>query len=236
MSLKLIISDLDGTILETEDYHRRAYNELFKEIGLSVTWNRQDYMDRLKIMGGGKLKEVFSWLNRSEKEYSLFKQEMYQRKTRLYIDLITADLSLGNLTLRPGIERLFNEIHQENIPLAIGTACEKKAAFEVLESALGSSFLTSLKTLGGGDDTPHKKPDPAIYLLVAEQCGVDPKDCVVLEDTNHGMKAALNAGMKCVVAPSEYAMEHDFTGASLCLKDFETPHFLTLKKVSALFA
>ena len=144
MSLKLIISDLDGTILETEDYHRRAYNELFKEIGLAVTWSRQDYMDRLKIMGGGKLKEVFSWLDRSEKEYSSFKQEMYQRKTRLYIDLITADLNLGNLTLRPGVERLFNEIQKENVPLAIGTACEKKAAFEVLESALGSSFLTSL--------------------------------------------------------------------------------------------
>ena len=60
MSLKLIISDLDGTILETEDYHRRAYNELFNEIGLAVSWTRQDYMDRLKIMGGGKLKEVFS--------------------------------------------------------------------------------------------------------------------------------------------------------------------------------
>ena len=235
MSLKLIISDLDGTILETEDYHRRAYNELFKEIGLAVTWNPQDYMDRMKIMGGGKLKEIFSLLERSEKEYGSFKQEMYQRKTRLYIDLITADLSLGNLTLRPGVERLFNEIQEEKFPLAIGTACEKKAAFEVLESALGSKFLTSLKTLCGGDDTLHKKPDPAIDLLVAEQCGVEPKDCVVFEDTDHGLKAALNAGMKCVVAPSEYALEHDFTGASLCLKDFETPDFLTLKKVSALF-
>ena len=49
MSLKLIISDLDGTILETEDYHRRAYNELFHEIGLAEL-DRQDYMDRLKIM------------------------------------------------------------------------------------------------------------------------------------------------------------------------------------------
>ena len=99
MSLKLIISDLDGTILETEDYHRRAYNELFHEIGLAVSWSRQDYMDRLKIMGGGKLKEVFSWVDRPEKEYGSFKEEMYQRKTRLYIDLITADLSLGKLTL-----------------------------------------------------------------------------------------------------------------------------------------
>ena len=179
------------------------------------------------------MKEVFSWVDRPEKEYGSFKEEMYQRKTRLYIDLITADLSLGKLTLRPGVERLFNEIQQENIPLAIGTACEKKAALEVLESALGSNFLTSLKTLCGGDDTPHKKPDPAIYLLVAK-LGVEPR-IVLFGNTSHGMKAALMAGMKCVVAPSEYALEHDFTGASLFLVDFETPHFLTLENC-ALFA
>ena len=97
MSLKLIISDLDGTILETEDYHRRAYNELFQEIGLAVTWSRQDYMDRLKIMGGGKLKEVFSWVDRPENEYGSFKEEMYQRNLWQDLQCLAVKLAICQL-------------------------------------------------------------------------------------------------------------------------------------------
>ena len=54
--MKLLISDLDGTILETEDYHRLAYNKLFGELGLSQNWSKQDYMDRLQTMGGNKFR------------------------------------------------------------------------------------------------------------------------------------------------------------------------------------
>ena len=74
MPLRLIISDLDGTIVETEDYHRRAYNVLFKEIGLQVSWSKQDYIDRLKVMGGEKLREVFAWLKPPQEEYLNFKK------------------------------------------------------------------------------------------------------------------------------------------------------------------
>ena len=58
--MKLLISDLDGTIVETEDYHRLAYNALFKDLGLSQNWSKQEYMDRLQTMGGHKFREVFS--------------------------------------------------------------------------------------------------------------------------------------------------------------------------------
>jgi HAD superfamily hydrolase (TIGR01509 family) len=235
MALKLIISDLDGTLVETEDYHRRAYNLLFQELGLDVFWSRQDYIDRLTVMGGGKLREVFSWLGKPEKQFAQFKREMYDKKTQLYLQLITSDLDHGTLCLRPGVARLFAEIEKAGVPLAIGTACEKEAAFKVLDTALGATFTANLATLCGGDDTPYKKPNPAIYLMVAEQCGVDPMDCVVLEDTRHGMQAALSAGMMCVVTPSEYAMNHDFREATMLLKDFETPTQFNLQDLYDLF-
>jgi beta-phosphoglucomutase-like phosphatase (HAD superfamily) len=235
MALKLVISDLDGTLVETEDYHRRAYNLLFQELGLDISWSKQDYMDRLTVMGGGKLREVFSWLGKPEKQFAQFKREMYEKKTQLYLQLITSDLDNGTLSLRPGVARLFAEIEKAGVPLAIGTACEKKAAFEVLDAALGPSFTGSLAILCGGDDTPYKKPNPAIYLMVAEQCGVDPMDCVVFEDTRHGMQAALSAGMKCVVTPSEYAMNHNFSEATMLVKDFENPNRLNLQDLYDLF-
>ena len=59
MTFSLLISDLDGTILETEDYHRRAYNLLFEKLDLAVVWTKQDYINRLAVMGGEKIREVF---------------------------------------------------------------------------------------------------------------------------------------------------------------------------------
>ena len=78
--MKLLISDLDGTILETEDYHRLAYNELFRKLGLSQNWSKQDYMDRLQTMGGNKFREVCSWLELPEEEYEDTKAKLYHQK------------------------------------------------------------------------------------------------------------------------------------------------------------
>jgi phosphoglycolate phosphatase-like HAD superfamily hydrolase len=104
MELELVISDLDGTIVETENYHRLAYNELFKELGLDDSWSKQDYAHRLQTMGGNKFREIFSWLNLTEDKYEQSKQRLYARKTELYVELITHDLTAGQLCLRPGIE------------------------------------------------------------------------------------------------------------------------------------
>ena len=162
--MKLLISDLDGTIVETEDYHRLAYNALFRELGLSQNWSKQDYMDRLQTMGGNKFREVFSWLELPEEEYEETKTKLYHQKTKLYAELITAALKSGQLGLRPGIRRLFAEVQDAGIPIAIATACVGWAAEQVIEAGLGKEFLESLAVLCGGESTERKKPHPDIYL------------------------------------------------------------------------
>ena len=87
MALELVISDLDGTILETEDYHRRAYNVLFEELGLARRWSREDYSARLATMGGGKFREIIGWLDQSEEDQEEVSRKLYARKTELYVDL-----------------------------------------------------------------------------------------------------------------------------------------------------
>lgn len=232
--MKLLISDLDGTIVETEDYHRLAYNALFKELGLSQNWSKQDYMDRLQTMGGNKFREVFSWLELPEEEYKETKNKLYHQKTKLYTELITADLKSGQLGLRPGIRRLFDEVQDAGVPIAIATACVGWAAEQVIEAGLGKEFLESLAVLCGGESTERKKPHPDIYLLVAEKTGMAPSDCVVLEDTRHGMLAAKSAGMSCLVTPSEFAQDHDLTSADRVSPDLETPGSVVLKDLQSL--
>jgi HAD superfamily hydrolase (TIGR01509 family) len=234
--MKLLISDLDGTIVETEDYHRLAYNALFKELGLSQNWSKQDYMDRLQTMGGNKFREVFSWLELPEDEYEATKTKLYHQKTKLYAELITSDLKSGHLRLRPGIRRLFAEVQDAGVPIAIATACVGWAAEQVIEAGLGKEFLESLAVLCGGESTERKKPHPDIYLLVAHKTAIDPSDCVVLEDTRHGMLAAKSAGMSCLVTPSEFAQDHDLTEADRVSPDLETPGPVLLKDLQSLLS
>jgi len=234
MTIELLISDLDGTILETEDYHRLAYNALFHELRLEKSWSKQDYMDRLQTMGGSKLEEVFSWLNLPDEKFQETKKKLYRRKTELYVELITNDLQTGVLQLREGIERFFKEVRCAGIPIAIGTACVGWAAERVVEAALGKTFLSSLACLCGGESTKRHKPAPDIYLLVAEKSGVRPDECVVLEDTRHGMMAAKSAGMKCIVSPSEFAKKHDLSEADLIVKDWNGPPRISVQLIKGL--
>ena len=110
----------------------------------------------------------------------------------------------------------------------------KSAAVEVLRAALGEAFLESLATICAGDDVQRKKPHPDIYLLAAEKCGVSPADCVALEDTAHGLQAALSAGMICVASPSELALDDDFSGAHLLTESLEAPTPVDVERLRAL--
>jgi len=234
MPLELVVSDLDGTILETEDYHRRAYNVLFGELGLAQRWSKEDYSKRLATMGGEKFREVFRWLDRPADEFEETQKELYARKTKLYVSLIGADLNQQKLPMRPGVKRLLGNVLSEGIPLAIGSACVKWAALEVLHAAMGEEFVSSLATVCAGDDVNRKKPHPDIYLLAAEQCGEAPANCLVLEDTAHGLQAALKAGMTCVVTPSELALGDDFTGAHILAESLEVPARIEVETLKAL--
>ena len=133
--MELVISDLDGTIVETEDYHRLAYNSLFDELGLSVVWQKHDYIERLQTMGGNKFREIFRWLNLPETEYSETKKKLYHRKTELYTELITQDLSSGVLTLRPGIRRFLANVKIDRYPLR-----SQRLALDGQPRGFGGSF------------------------------------------------------------------------------------------------
>jgi beta-phosphoglucomutase-like phosphatase (HAD superfamily) len=87
-----------------------------------------------------------------------------------------------------------------------------------------------------GDVVARKKPDPAIYLLAAEKLGLDPARCVVVEDSNNGLRAAKSAGMRCIVTVSSYTGEEDFALADCVVEDLGDPpgKTVTLKDLAAL--
>ena len=124
-------------------------------------------------------------------------RRLYARKTELYVDLIVNDLHGGDLSAT-GVERQFEEILQSGIQLAIGSACVKWVAERVLEASWSGS-VGGPAAACAGDDVAAKKPDPS-FISPSQSVAGRPEDCLVVEDTGHGLQA-LGAGMRRVVVP-----------------------------------
>jgi beta-phosphoglucomutase-like phosphatase (HAD superfamily) len=227
--LKAVITDIDGTIAETEDYHRRAYNDLFTHLGLEQQWTPADYAARLTQVGGKKFAEIQDWLGTPADGRAEQKTELYAWKSQRFEELVVADIRSGALPVRPGVLRLFNEIVDAGLVLGAASTCVKPAAVAILEAALGDRLFGSLATICAGDDVSAKKPAPDIFLLAAKNCGIEPQYCLALEDTGHGLRSALAAGMTCVVTPSNFAADDDFSGASAVYATFSDVSLSDLK-------
>ncbi|MFT5127573.1 MAG: HAD superfamily hydrolase (TIGR01509 family), partial [Rhodothermales bacterium] len=217
--LRAIITDIDGVVAETEDYHRLAYNALFRELGLDVKWQAADYIARLDQVGGAKFTEIMGWLRTPQAERAAMKHELYSRKSALFQSLVEAALADGSLVARPGIRRLYAEALDAGLVLAAASTCVKPAALAILEGALGREIFDQLAAVAAGADVERKKPAPDIYLLAAERAGLDSRDCLAIEDTPHGVAAAVEAGMSCLATPSDYAIDGDFSAAHRVVPD-----------------
>eukprot|EP00879_Flechtneria_rotunda_P018816 GHRR01019750.1.p1 GENE.GHRR01019750.1~~GHRR01019750.1.p1 ORF type:complete len:306 (+),score=95.45 GHRR01019750.1:1476-2393(+) len=214
-SLKALVFDCDGVILESEDLHRRAYNATFQHfnvqcgvIGL-IDWDEQFYDMLQNTVGGGKPKMRW-YFNRqgwptssvlsgrapsNEQEQALLIDTLQDWKTEKYQQMIGS----GEVVPRPGVLRLMDEARSAGLKVAVCSAATKSSVVFTLKSLLGEQRFSSLDCFLAGDDVDKKKPDPTIYRIAAGKLGVDPSECVVVEDSSIGLQAALEAGMRCII-------------------------------------
>jgi HAD superfamily hydrolase (TIGR01509 family) len=112
----------------------------------------------------------------------------------------------------PGALELLKNLKKKNFVLAIATSSPQEVLNFVLEKLDIRKFF---KVVISGDLVRRGKPDPEIYLLTVRKLGVDPKDCVVLEDSVNGVQAANNAGMKSIGVVNKYADRDDLAEADM---------------------
>jgi HAD superfamily hydrolase (TIGR01509 family) len=213
--LRGIVFDLDGVIADTEDLHRRAYNLAFADLGIEVEWSEQDYRDRLILSGGKKLETI--QLPESDLSPEEFRRQIYSLKRSHYQAL----LRKGPLEPRPGVIRLIREARERGVRIGAASTCAKEGAVTILEEALGMEGARAFSVLKTGEDTPHRKPAPDIYLLALEALDLPARDCVAIEDSQHGLEAAKAAGLWTLVTPSQYTAGSDFSLADRVVPDLE---------------
>lgn len=216
--MQALIFDCDGVLVDTErDGHRVAFNKAFAAKGYDAEWSVDRYGELLTTAGGKeRMRRHFDetgWpVAVSERDAAIL--DLHALKTELFMALISS----GELPLRSGVARLVDEAIAAGVALAVCSTSNERAVQAVVETLLGAERAKHIPIFAG-DIVPAKKPDPAIYHLAKEKLGLDPAACVVVEDSNNGLRAALGADMHCIVTKSSYTAEEDFSGADLVVTE-----------------
>jgi HAD superfamily hydrolase (TIGR01509 family) len=211
--VEALIFDVDGTLAETEELHREAFNGAFAAAGLDWHWDQAMYADLLAVSGGKE--RILAYQRRVAGTRVLDEAAvaaLHADKTARY----TARVKAGGVELRPGVRRLLTEANAAGLRLAIATTTSRPNVAALLEAA---APLPEFDVIAAGDDVPAKKPAPDIYILALRDLGLPAASCLAIEDTRNGLDSAVGAGLRCIVTVSTYGGAGPFPGAAAVLPD-----------------
>lgn len=217
MSLRALVFDVDGTIADTEEAHRRAFNEAFRAHGLPWNWDRRLYAELLQVTGGKE--RIASYLSRpgvigpngSNRAAGI--AAIHATKTALYRRLLESD----GLRSRPGVRQLIDEARAAGTRLAIASTTSIENIEPLVTAAFGREALRWFSAIATGDMVAAKKPAPDVYNAALAMLQLEPDSAVAIEDSAIGVQAAKAAGLYTVATPTDWSHSQDFAAADLVL-------------------
>ncbi|HEY5745400.1 MAG TPA: beta-phosphoglucomutase [Chryseolinea sp.] len=184
--IKACIFDLDGVIVDTAHYHFLAWKRLADELGIRFTVE-----DNERLKGVSRMQSMDILLSLGTVSLSQHdKETLANKKNTWFVDYVERMMPEE---IYPGVKALLEQLRKQGIKT--GLASSSKNARTVIQRLHIESYFD---VVVDGTMIIHSKPDPEIFLLAASKLGIDPKDCVVFEDAEAGVEAALAAGMRCV--------------------------------------
>lgn len=187
MTIHAIIFDLDGLLIDSERLSQRSWSEVMAEAGYFLS------DDIYRQMIGRTEKDVKAILQQAYGRDFPF-EEMYKRREKRFFEIIEQE----GMPQKSGWKELSDFIQQHGVKTAIASSTYRQLAEKKLKAAGLLSFFEVIVT---GDEVPHGKPAPDLFLKAAQRLGVLPSECVVLEDSEAGIQAAQSAGMRCIHIP-----------------------------------
>jgi HAD superfamily hydrolase (TIGR01509 family) len=208
---RALIFDVDGTMAETEELHRRAFNESFEYFGLRWSWDIDLYRKLLAVTGGKERIAHFQHRRFGDgiRMNSAQIEELHHFKTARYAELI----GRGGCPLRPGVAEIISTAERRGQLLAIATTTSRNNLDALLAPALGLAWKSLFPVIVAGEDVARKKPAPDAYLQVLEAFRLAASSCLAFEDSRNGLLAAQSAGIPVVITRSMYFGEDEFDGA-----------------------
>lgn len=223
MTLKAVIFDVDGTLADTEEAHRLAFNAGFRDFGLPWEWSTALYRELLAVAGGRE--RIRHYCRRCFPTYladplaDKIITRLHSEKTRHYVEAVAR----GEVAPRPGVLRLIRQLRADGVRLAIATTTTRANVDALLAASFSSLPADTFEIIGAGEQAGAKKPAPDIYLWVLERLGLAPEDCLAVEDSRNGVVAARAAGLPVLVTECAWTRGEDFADALAVFSDLGEP-------------
>jgi len=180
------IFDLDGVVVDTAKYHYIAWKSLANELGFDFT---EEDNERLKGVSRMTSLDILLSIGSVELDQKT-KLELADKKNKNYVEYI---LKMTPDEILPGVKEFMNELRSNGVKIALGSA--SKNAMIILNQLELTDYFD---VIVDGTHVSNAKPDPEVFLKGAELLNVSPLECVVFEDAEAGVEAAINGNMKCV--------------------------------------
>lgn len=207
MRKPLVIFDMDGVLVDSEPAHMRLEQEMFARLSLSIS--EAAHEEFVGMSPRGMWSSIKARFGLPQEVEALMAMEA-EVKLRAF----------GAMTLAAidGVERLIGQLARDGCELAVASSSPQRL-IETVTAALGIRHRFSHTV--SAEEVPRGKPHPDVFLAVAECCGRAPADCVVIEDSGNGVRAALAAGMRCVAYAKRSSGGQDLSGADLVVHEFD---------------
>lgn len=205
-----VIFDLDGVIVSTDNCHYLAWKRMADEEGI--------YFDRAineRLRGVSRMESLEIILERAQRPYTgEEKQAMAARKNEYYVELIG---SLTAADLLPGALETLTWLRQKGVKVAIGSS-SKNTPIILRQIGLDTAF----DAVADGNAITRSKPDPEVFLLAARLLGLAPENCLVVEDAEAGVQAAVAGGMRALgVGSAAGSAKAAFSAPDLAAADLD---------------
>ena len=188
MTPKALVFDLDGVLTDTAELHYLAWKRLAEELGLYFDREQNEALKGVSRIGSF---EIILANNNKLDAYDMSEKEtLANRKNEYYKDLVE---TLTEKDILPGIKQLLIDARAKGLKTAVASV--SRNAPRVLERIGLTEYFD---VVADSAKVKNSKPDPEIFLTCAEQLGVDPRDCIGLEDSQAGIEGILSAGMYAV--------------------------------------
>ena len=208
--MKAILFGSIGTLIETSDLQREAFNQAFKEVGLDWYWDQEDYTKLLKKSGGTKRIEDFAEKNNT----TVDAKKIRERKTQIYNDKINSTF----IPPREGVLDVLEYAHKNNIKIGFVTSTTPDnidAVFKTLNNQIKKNHFDFI---GNNSQINEPKPAPDIYIKALNSLELKSSECIAIEDTVESALSADRAKIKCIAFPGLFHVDDDF---SFCVKKLD---------------